>query len=171
MKLRYKLRTCWKEIELYFRKLKAVAGNNVFLVGRLYATKINNGKPENLGLISTELVTDAGIAAVVDAFQDTFELEDFKYHGSGTGTTAADASDTALETEVESRATGSQTEGATADIYKTVGTVAYTASRAVTEWGLLSASSSGTLFDRAVFTAINVTNGATIQFTYELTVS
>jgi len=39
----------------------------------------------------------------------------------------------------------------------------------VTEHGLFNASSAGTLMDRTVFSAINVVNGDSIQFTYELT--
>ena len=43
---------------------------------------------------------------------------------------------------------------------------------AITAWGLLSqaATGGGTLFDRQVFSAINVASGDSIQFTYDLTI-
>jgi len=139
-------------------------------VGRLYATVIRaDGRREQFGLVSTRVVTTAGVNAIVDAFQNTVELENFKYHAMGTNNTAENASDTALGAEVESRVAGTQTEGASANIYRTVATITATASRAVVEHGIFSASSAGTLLDRSVFSVINLANGDSIQFTYELT--
>lgn len=130
-----------------------------------------DGTIEDRGLISVKKVTTAFRDRIVDSLQNqtTTPIDTFKYHGSGTGTTAEANTDTALVTEVETRATGTQTEGASANIYRSIGTVSYTASRAVTEHGLFSASTSGTLMDRSVFAAINVGNGDSIQFTYEIT--
>jgi hypothetical protein len=129
-----------------------------------------DGTSKNLGHIANKMVTTAGVNYMVDAFQNITELENFKYHASGTGVVGEAIGDTALGTEVEAtRATGSQVEGASANIYKTVGTIAYTATRAITEHGIFSAATVGTLWDRSVFTAINVVNGDSIEFTYELT--
>jgi len=130
-----------------------------------------NGEDEELGVICRNEVTDTGVAFIVDAFQDSAELELMKYHAAGTDNTAEDQTDTALIAEVETRGTGTTTEGATANIYKTVGTVDITATRAIVEHGVLSASSSGTLLDRSVFSVINVDNGDSIEFTYELTLT
>ncbi len=139
-------------------------------VGRLYVTVTRaDGTTENLGLISTRVVTTAGVNAIVDAFQGSFTISNFKYHGMGTGTASESSSDTTLGTEVESRATGTQTEGGSANIYRSVATITATTSRAVTEHGLFSASSSGTLLDRSVFSPVNLSNGDSIQFTYDLT--
>lgn len=139
-------------------------------VGRLYVTVSRaDGTVERLGLISTRVVTTAGVNAIVDALQGTFTLSDFKYHGMGTGGTAEAVGDTTLVTQVETRATGTQTEGASANIYRSVATITATATRAIVEHGLFSASSGGTLLDRSVFTVINLANGDSIQFTYELT--
>ena len=175
MKIRYRLRSWWEEIKLRARLVRAVGGGFISHtlpapVGRLYATKISgNGKREDLGLLSTKVVTDAGVAFLVDAFQNLTEVENFKFHGSGTGATAEAASQTALVTEVATRATGTTTEGASANIYRSVGTISYTATLAITEHGLFSASSAGTMWDRSVFTAINVVNGDSIEFTYDCT--
>ena len=128
-----------------------------------------DGSLEDKGVVCRRVVTTAGVNYLVDAFQNTVEIEDFKYHGSGTGSVAEAVGDTALGAEVETRATGSQAEGATANIYKTIGTIAYTATRAITEHGIFSAASVGTLWDRSVFASINVVNCDSIEFTYQLT--
>jgi hypothetical protein len=52
-----------------------------------------------------------------------------------------------------------------------VATITYTTSQNITEHGIFSASTSGVLLDRSVFTAIPVVNGSQIEFTYTLTVS
>lgn len=126
------------------------------------------------------LIVTAGKNFLVDAWQNSVELEILRYHGVGTGTTAANVADTALETESttilnpdSTRATGSLTEGATANVFRTVGTVSFDGSGAITEWGLLSqaATGGGVLWSRVVFSAINVSNLDSIQFTYDMTVN
>lgn len=128
-----------------------------------------SGEVIDYGVVSVKLITTAFRDYIVDSMQDstTYPMDAFKYHASGTSTTAESNTDTALGTEVESRATGSQIEGATSNIYKSVGTINYTATYAIVEHGLFSASTGGTLMDRSVFSAINVVNGDSIQFTYE----
>jgi len=70
------------------------------------------------------------------------------------------------------RATGTRSQPA-ANQYRSVGTVTFDAITAVTEHGILSqaATGGGVLWDRSVFTAINVASGDSIQFTYTCTVS
>ena len=125
------------------------------------------------GVIATKKVTTAFRDYLVDSLQDssTYPLDAFSYHGCGTGTTAEANTQTALVTEVGSRVDGSQTEGTTANIYKTVATLTPGGTYAVTEHGVFSASSSGTMMDRSVFSAINVTSADSIEFTYECTFS
>jgi hypothetical protein len=117
-------------------------------------------------------VTDAFVAFVVDQLQtETSVFGDFKFHDSGVGTTAENAANTAIETtDGEARATGTQTESA-ANAYRSVGTISYTTTKAITEHGLFNDVSAGTLMDRSVFTAVNVVNGDSIQFTYTLTLT
>jgi len=106
----------------------------------------------------------------VDQLQtETSVWGDFKFHDSGVGTTAENVANTDMETtDGESRATGTQTEGTSVE-YKSVGTISYTTTKAITEHGLFNASTGVTLLDRTVFTALNVVNGDSIQFTYTLT--
>jgi hypothetical protein len=129
-----------------------------------------DGSRVDLGVLSRRLVTDAGAAFIVDAFQGITELEAMNYHASGTDTTAEAAGDTALGTEVASRVAGTQSEPA-ANQYRTVATIPYSSSLAITEHGVFSAAAAGTVLDRSVFAAINVVNGDGIQFTYTLTVN
>lgn len=174
MKLRYKIRSIWEELKLKCRVLWAAAKSpwmgDITPVGRLHAVVVrSDGSQEALGLISTKVVTDAGVAFLVDAMQGITEPEVLRFHASGTGTTAEAASQTALVTEVGSRVSGTLAEGASANIFRTVATINYTSTLAITEHGIFSASTGGTLLDRSVFAAINVINGDSIQFTYELT--
>ena len=107
---------------------------------------------------------------MVDQHQtESSVIGDYKFHDSGVGTTAENSSDTDIETtDGESRASGTQVEESSV-IYRSVGTISYTTTKAITEHGLFSASTSTTLMDRTKFTAINVVNGDSIQFTYGIT--
>jgi len=140
--------------------------------GRLWARhRKADGEVIDYGLISARVVTTAFVNFMVDQLQtESSTWGDFKYHDSGVGTTAENASDTDIETtDGEDRVAGSQEEGSSANIYKSVGTISYTTTKAITEHGLFNASTGGTLMDRSVFSEINVGNGDSIQFTYELT--
>lgn len=142
-------------------------------IGKLEAilTKAD-GTKIRYGVLSRRVVTTAFVNFVVDQLQtETSVFGDFKYHDSGVGTTAENAADTTIETtDGEARATGTQTESA-ANAYRSVGTIAYTTTKAITEHGLFNDLTAGTLMDRSVFTAINVVNGDSIQFTYTLTLT
>lgn len=118
-------------------------------------------------------VTDAFVNFVVDQLQtESTIFGDFKYHEMGLGFTAEAAGDTALETTTAiARATGTQTEGSSANIYKSVGTITADTTEAIREHGLFNASSGVTLMDRTVFAAINVVSGNQIEFTFEITFS
>jgi hypothetical protein len=129
------------------------------------------------GAVCRRAVTDEFVALLVDELQASLPAHtrffDFKFHDSGTGTNAENQTDTTLQTPTGiARATGTQAEGASANIYKSVGTITYDNTYAITEHGLFSAASgSDELMDRSKFDAINVVNLDSIEFTYELTVS
>lgn len=144
----------------------------VGVIAELRGTKIGrDGRRTELGVLSRRVVTDAGAAFIADAFRNLTELETMNFHDSGTGTTAEAAGQTALVTPAgPARVSGTQS-APTAPQYRTVATIAYTATLAITEHGVFSASSAGTLLDRSVFAAVNVVNGESIQFQYTLTVA
>ena len=164
----------WMAFTYYAAKLFSAITNIVTMEARLFAKVMKkNGQTFDYGVVSHGLVTTAFVNFMVDQMQtETSQWGDFKYHDSGVGTTGAAVGDTDIETtDGESRATGTQTEGASANIYKSVGTISYTSTKAITEHGLFSQSTGTTLLDRHTFSAINVENGDSIEFTYELTVS
>lgn len=143
------------------------------VIGKVEAVLIKaDGSTVNYGVLSRRVVTNAFVNFVVDQLQtETSVFGDFKFHDSGVGVTAENVTDTAMETtDGESRATGTQTESAS-NAYRSVGTIAYTTTKAITEHGLFNDVSAGTLMDRSVFAAINVVNGDSIQFTYTLTLT
>jgi hypothetical protein len=181
MALRYRIRSAWCEFCLRVRLIakgiwRGTRGSSVGPIGRLYATVIRGtGGVEHLGLISTKVVTDAGVAYLVDDWDGGANvIDNFNYHGVGTGTNAEAAGDTGLQTESttalnpdSTRATGTKSQPA-ANQARSVGTVTFDGSAAITEHGIFSqaATGGGTLWDRSVFSAINVASGDSIQFTY-----
>ena len=186
LQLAFRLRTWWLEVALRIRLFfvgawRGLQGTGVFGVGRLYASIIRaDGRIEHLGLLSTKLITDAAVAYIVDDWDGGANvIDNFNYHGCGTGAVAEAAGDTALGAESttalnpdSTRATGTKSQPA-ANQMRSVGTVTFDASAAITEHGLFTqaATGGGTLFDRSVFAAINVVSGDSIQFTYTATLS
>lgn len=172
--IRLTIKRLWLELELWIRIMSAAVvlpyNGDITPVGRLYIRILRqDGLVEDHGLVSTKVVTDAGVAYLVDALQNLTEPELFRWHASGTGITAEAAAQTALVTEVASRVSGTLAEGASANIFQTVSTIPYAGTFAITEHAVLSASVAGTMLDRSVFAALNVLSGDSIQFTYELT--
>ena len=143
------------------------------LEGRLWARLLRaDGRVINYGLVSNKVVTTAFVEYMVDEMiAETTAWGDFKFHDSGVGDTAAVIGDTDIETtDNVARTSGTQLEGATGEIYKSVGTITYGGALAITEHGLFNILTGGILLDRSVFSIINVGNGDSIEFTYELTV-
>jgi hypothetical protein len=142
------------------------------MLGKLEAVVVRNGQRIDYGVLGYRVVTTAFVNYVTDQLQtETSTFGDFKYHDGGVGATAESVANTTMETtDGESRTSGTQTESA-ANAYQSVGTIAYTSTKAVTEHGLFNDSSAGTLMDRTVFSAINVVSGDSIQFTYTLTLT
>lgn len=120
------------------------------------------------------LVTNAGVAYMATDFASggvSPRISAFNFHDSGTGTNAPAVTDTGLQTPTGgARVAGTQSTPGSTNVYRTVATISYTSTLSITEWGVFSASSSGTLWDRRTFTAIGVNNGDAIQFTYSLTI-
>lgn len=139
-----------------------------------------NGKWINYGVVSRRVVTDAFVNYVVDDWDGGANvIDNFNYHGCGTGVAAEAAGDTALGTESttilnpdSTRATGTKSQPA-ANQMRSVGTVTFDGAGAITEHGVFTqaATGGGTLQDRSVFSAINVASGDSIQFTYTMTLN
>lgn len=169
------------------RGVRRVAAARALGIATMYGTlrlvlhRGSDGAVLDLGLASMRVVTTAGVNYIVDAFQNTTELENLKYHGFGTGGTAEASGDTALVTELttqyatdNTRPTGTTTEGASANIYRTVATLSPDSGGtiAITEHGVFSATSAGTLLDRTLFSAVNLVAASdSLQATYDLTLT
>jgi hypothetical protein len=101
-----------------------------------------------------------------------------KWIGVGTGATGAGrtaaASDTALSTEVETRAAGTEstvTTSQTGDTYQTVGTISITDTRAIDESGCFDALTNGNLITSATLNVINLLNGDSLQLTWKVQIT
>ena len=131
-----------------------------------------SGKIIDYGVLSVKCVTTAFVNLLVDKLQGgAGDLDTFKYHDFGTGTTAEAIGDTAMETATgEAREVGTQVDGATANIYKSVATHVFAGDFTITEHGLFNALTVGVLMDRSILvTAVPITTGANIEATYQLT--
>ncbi len=124
-----------------------------------------DGRWIDYGTVCYRVVTDAGVAFLVDDMDNSAtDITTFNYHGVGTGATAEAAAQTALVTESttvlnpdSTRATGTKSQPS-ANVLRSVGTVTFDGSAAITEHGFFSqaATGGGTMFDRSVFAAVNV---------------
>lgn len=134
--------------------------------------------------IHKNLIVNSGETALRDCFNNNSgtECDDviktLKFHGIGTGSTAAAEGNTGCETELttqynpdNTRATGSQTTNGS-NVYRTVGTNTVDATAAVTEWCLQNqaATGGGTMWSRVVFSVINLASSDSLQTTYDLTI-
>ena len=162
------------------RVLAARALNLPTFYGAVWLRKIDGqtGEETDYGLASLRVVTTAGVGFIIDAFQNLVEPENMKYHGLGTGAAAESSSDSALQTELttqynpdNTRATGTLGEGASANIFRTTGTVTVDATVAITEHGVFSqaATGGGVLLDRSVFASVGLNATDSLQVPYELT--
>jgi hypothetical protein len=156
----------WRSIWKKFR-LAALIPLTLTFAAFMYG--INSGDP-----VLFALVTTTGVNYMASDFASggvTPTISGFKFQDSGTGVGAEGIGNTALGTPTAlARVVGTPTNPS-ANQYRSVATLPYNNTFAITEWGLFSASTVGTMWDRRVFAAINVNNGDSIQFTYTLTVN
>lgn len=139
-----------------------------------------DGRVIDYGVVGRRVVTDAGVAFLVDDWDNNGQDQTtMNFHGIGTGTNAEAVGDTALQTESttalnpdNTRATGTRSQPA-ANQYRTVGTLTADAAIVNTEHGIFSASATGTgtLWDRTVYSAINLANLDSLQATYTATIT
>lgn len=148
---------------------------------RLRKQKVD-GTWVDYGWVSYRLVTNAGVAFLVDDWDPaaTTDMSTMKYHGVGTTNTAENVTDTALAAECttalnpdSTRATGTATQPS-ANVLRSTGTLTFdAASTAVVEHGLFSqaATGGGTLWDRSVFLTVTMLTGESLQCQYDGTVN
>lgn len=162
-----------KRLRKTFRRFVKLLGFGVAIF--LFTGLIRSGHLPFFTFPCLGLVTNVGVnylASDMASGGSSPDISAMNFHDSGTGTTAAAVTDTTLQTPTgNARVSGTQSTPGSTNVYQTVATLNYGSTFAITEWGLFSASSSGTLWDHRVFSAINVLNGDSIQFTYKLTIN
>jgi hypothetical protein len=160
-------------IRRFFARASSAFGAGVInATTELEIKHIRNGEVIGTQTVLDKVVTTAFVNDIVDALKGDAtpyaNFKNYKYHASGTGTAVEAVGDVALGTEVATRATGTQIEGATANEFKSVATITYSGSFAITEHGLFNAVAAGTLMDRTKFAAVNVISGDSIQFSFTI---
>jgi len=158
-----------------YRRSKMVNRNEYKLIGTL---KVRYKHPKekmwtDLGVVSEAIVTSAAISILINVLRggSATTLQNFKYHDSGINSTSESASDTTLGDPVnEGRDVGTQ-ENPAVGVYRSVAIHTYFATATITEHGIFSATSGGTLLDRSVFGGIDVVTNTQLEFTYDLSLT
>jgi len=155
-------------------------GDSMLLAREQFVTNLHAVHRDGDGIVRDEydlgsgLVTNVGVMAMANDFAwaapsgascATLKLQN--WHATGTGTTAAATSDIALQALASPTATnavaGTQSlvSAANSQIYRTVATINYTSTLAITEWGLHSAqvlsATTGTPFTATTATSATAT--------------
>lgn len=115
------------------------------------------------------VVTHAGEQLACDLLRGAGTVP--SYVAWGTGSTTAAKSQTTLTTEAsESRVNGTTSTNGTGSsaTFRVVATITADGTKTISEAGLFTAASSGTMFLRGDFTGIAVESGDTIEFTVEV---
>lgn len=118
--------------------------------------------------INNLVVTD-GLEYIASRMEGTTDSV-MSHMGLGSGSTAAAAGDTALETEL-GRVSLTSTAVSGAVVTYTASFGAGTATGAVTEAAILNAASSGTMLCRTVFSTVNKAADDTLSVTWTVTIS
>lgn len=128
-----------------------------------------DGSVENIDIHN--LVVNTGLNYIVSRMKDT-AANAMSHMELGTGTTAAAAADTGLQTAISgSRVALTSTTVSSNTITYVASFPAGTGTGAVTEAGIFNASSAGTMACRTVFPVVNKQAGDSMTVTWTVTVS
>lgn len=116
------------------------------------------------------LVVDAGLAFIASRMKDTTDAA-MSHMAVGSGTTAADPADTALETQISSRVALTSTTVTANAVEYIASFAAGVSTGAVTEAGIFNADTSGTMLCRTVFSVVNKGADDTLQITWTITLN
>ena len=123
--------------------------------------------------VTDNLVVTVGKYHIADQLADQGEAA-MSHMAIGTGTTAAAAGDTALQTELDRNALTSTTQGADTDANKVTYIGDWAAgdgTGAITEAGIFNSASAGIMLCRSVFSVKNKGAGDALTLTWVLTIS
>lgn len=129
-----------------------------------------DGTTEYLDLGSGLVTNQATWMLAADCIASTATLKLAKYHDLGTGSTTPTVSDTALATQYGgARSVG--TQSTVGNTYITTGSFSFTGAVSITEWGLFTNSTGGTLFDRRTFATQSFNSGDNATWRYQLSIN
>jgi hypothetical protein len=115
------------------------------------------------------LIVTVGKNGIADQLLASPSISKPTHMAIGTGTNAAAAGDTALQTELDRNALTTKTRST--NVVTMVGDwAAGDGTGAITEAGILDAASSGNLYSRAVFSVVNKGSADTLQIVWTYTV-
>lgn len=118
------------------------------------------------------LIVDVGFDLIINAIGATSFRPDIISHiATGTGTVAASAGDTALDTELNRQAATFAHTASTKVFTMTASFAAGVSTGAITEAGVLNAATTGILLDRVVFPVINKGSDDSLDITFTFTLS
>lgn len=116
-----------------------------------------------------DIYTDAGENFTADLFDGTTTAPATHYIAWGTGAGTAAKTDTTLFTEGPEARVAATRSQPTANQNQFVGTITATGARTVTNAGVFTASTGGTLLLKSDFTGVVLATNDAIQFTFTLT--
>jgi hypothetical protein len=132
---------------------------------------------QDLGLVGVQKVTLEFAELLADAMTSSGAsalIDDFSAHAQGDGSTAEASTDQALVAQIGTRNIGSQTHGASSNIYKSIATITATSAYTVIEHGIFNQSSTtgDYMLDRTKLgTEFTVATDDEVEWTYELTIN
>lgn len=126
-------------------------------------------------LLGPGLVTTAGVNLLAQDWSNTDScLKLAKYHDFGLSSATPTIANTTLGNPANlirvSRSSGTQSNPLAGQYY-TSGVMVFTGAGTIVEWGLFTASSGGTLFDRRTWAGTAVTTDSAIEARYTLTIN
>lgn len=132
-------------------------------------------KPDGrrIAWVISNLVVNVGLYHIADQISDQGNGA-MSHMAVGTGTTAAAAADTTLETELDRNALDSTTQGAGASANQVTYVATWAAgdgTGALTEAGIFNQASGGTLLAHTVFSVKNKGAGDAMTLTWTITIS
>lgn len=116
------------------------------------------------------IVTTVGKNHIADRLSDTPTESAISHYAIGSGSNDPDVGDTTLQTEL-ARVTIDYAQDSSNVVSYRATFPAGVGTGAITEYGMLNASSGGTLLARATASAINKTSDLTLIVTHNLTIS
>lgn len=143
-----------------------------FLYAKVY-DKHGNLK-RDYGLVGVREITSAFVKLLVDGLCDSSVCANFDHficHAMGDGSTDETDSETALVSQQDNAEAGSQTHGATSNIFRSVKTIVSTGAYTVIEHGIFNATTAGaTMLDRTkMLSEFTVATDDEVAWTYDLT--